>query len=57
MNFDEKKINSYFMANFSDCLSVWMLCASPFKKKENLQKRAIKFLCKDCEKAYEKLLS
>ena len=47
MNFEEKEIliNSYFMANFNCCPLFWMLSgASYFKKIENLQKRALRFL-------------
>ena len=60
MNFEEKKIliNSYFMANFNYCPLVWMLSnASSLKKIENLQKRALRFLCNDYEISYEELLS
>ena len=60
MNFEEKNIliNSYFMANFNYCLLVWMLSnASSLKKIENLQKRALRFLCNDYEISYEELLS
>ena len=60
MNFEEKKIliNSYFMANFNYCPLVWMLSnASSRKKVENLQKRALRFLCNDYEISYEELLS
>ena len=60
MNFEEKKIliNSYFMANFNYCPLVWMLSnASSLKKIENLQKRALRFLCNDYEISYEDLLS
>ena len=60
MNFEEKKIliNSYFMANFNYCHLVWMLSsASPLKKIENLQKRALRFLCSDYKISYKKLLS
>ena len=31
--------------------------ASSLKKIENLQKRALRFLCNDCEISYEELLS
>ena len=60
MNFEEKKIliNSYFMANFNYCPFVWMLSnASSLKKIENLQKRALRFLCNDYEISYEELFS
>ena len=60
MNFEETNIliNSYFMANFNYCLLVWMLSnASSLKKIENLQKRALRFLCNDYEISYEELLS
>ena len=60
MNFEEKKvlINSYFIANFNYCPLVWMLSsATSLKKIENLQKRALKFLCNDYEISYEELLS
>ena len=59
-NFEQKKIllNSSFMANFNYCLLVWILSsASSLKKIENLQKRALRFLCNDYEISYEKLLS
>ena len=59
MNFEEKKIliNSYVMANFNYCLLIWMLSnASSLKKIENLQKRALSFLCNDYEISYEELL-
>ena len=60
MNFEEKKvlINSYFIANFNYCPLVWMLSsATSLKKIENLQKRALRFLCNDYEISYEELLS
>ena len=60
MNFEEKKIfiNSYFMAKFNYCLLVWMLSsASSLKKIENLQKRALRFLCNDYEISHEESLS
>ena len=60
MNFEEKKIliNSNFMANFNYCPLVWMLSnASSLKKIENLQKRALRFLCNDYEISYEELSS
>ena len=60
MNFEEKKIlvNSYFMVNFNYCPLVWMLSwASSLKKLENLQKRALRFLCNGYELSYEQLLS
>ena len=59
-NFEEKKIliNSYFMANFNYCPLFWMLSnASSPKKIQNLQKRALRFLCNDYEISYEELLS
>ena len=60
MNFEEKKIliKSYFMANFNYCPLVCMLStASSLKKIENLQKRALWFLCNDYEISDEELLS
>ena len=46
------------MANFNNCPLVWMLSnASSLKKIENLQKRALRFLCNDYEISYEELLS
>ena len=46
------------MANFNYCRLVWMLSsASSQKKIENLQKRALRFLCNDYEISYEELLS
>ena len=46
------------MANFNHCPLVWMLSnASLLKKIENLQKRALRFLCNDYEISYEELLS
>ena len=59
MNFEDKKILiiNYFMANFNYCPLVWMLSnASSLKKIENLQKRALRFLCNDYEISYEELL-
>ena len=59
LNFEEKKIltNSYFMADFNYCPLVWMFSnAVSLKKIGNLQKRALRFLCKSCNKSYEDLL-
>ena len=45
------------MANFNYCPLVWMFSsASSLKKIENLQKRALSFLCNDYEISYEELL-
>ena len=45
------------MANFNYCPLVWMFSsASSLKKIENLQKRALRFLCNDYEISYEELL-
>ena len=60
MNFEEKKIwiTTYFMANFNYCPLVWMLSsASSLKKIENLQKRALRFLCNEYDISYEEFLS
>ena len=46
------------MASFNYCPLVWMLSnASSLKKIENLQKRALRFLCNDYEISYKELLS
>ena len=48
------------MANFNYCPLVWMLSSASSKKiknNEHLQKRALRFLCNDCEISYEELLS
>ena len=60
MNFGERNslINSYFMANFNYYPLVWMLAsASTLKRIENLQKRALRFLCNYYKISYEELLS
>ena len=59
LSFEEKKIltNSYFMANFNYHPLVWMFShAVSLKKIENLQKRAMRFLCKCYNTSYEDLL-
>ena len=46
------------MTNFIYWPLVWMLSSvCPLKKIENLQKRAVRFLCNDYEILYEELLS
>ena len=56
VSFKEKTvlINSYFMANFNYFPLIWMFsnAVSP-KKIENLQKRALRFLCKSYNTSYE----
>ena len=59
LSFEEKKIltNSYFMADFNYFPLVWMFSnAVSLKKIGNLQKRALRFLCKSYNKSYEDLL-
>ena len=59
LGYKEKRIliNSYFMANFNNCLLVWMFSsASSLKKIEKLQKRALRLLYNDYAISYEELL-
>ena len=57
-NFNKILISSYLWTNFSYFAFVWMLySASSLKKIQNLQKRALRFLCNYCEISYEELLS
>ena len=54
----EALINSYIISNFNYCPLVWMFSsAQSVNKIENLQKRALCFLCDDFEVSYEDLLS
>ena len=54
----EVLINSYIISNFNYCPLVWMFSsAQSVNKIENLQKRALRFLCDDFEASYEDLLS
>ena len=50
-------IKSYFISNFYYCPLVWMISnAASLKKIENLQKRALRFLCNNYQLSYEELL-
>ena len=50
-------IKSYFISNFNYCPLVWMISnAASLKKIENLQKRALRFLCNNYQLSYEELL-
>ena len=59
LGIDEKKVlvNSFVLSNFNYCLLVWFISSTKsWKKIENLQKRALRFLLNDYESSYEKLL-
>ena len=46
----EVLINSYIISNFNYCPLVWMFsCTQSLNKTENLQKRALSFLCDNFE--------
>ena len=55
----EKKVlvNRSVLSSFNYCLFVWFISSTKsWKKIENLQKRALRFLSNDYESSYEKLL-
>ena len=59
LGIDEKKVlvNSFVLSNFNYCPLVWFISSTKsWKKIENLQKRALRFLLNDYESSYEKLL-
>ena len=59
LGIDEKKVlvNSFVLSNFNYCPLVWFISSTKsWKKIENLQKRAFRFLLNDYESSYEKLL-
>ena len=59
LGIDEKKVlvNSFVLSNFNYYPLVWFISSTrSWKKIENLQKRALRFLLNDYESSYEKLL-
>ena len=59
LGFEEKKvlINSFIYANFNYCPLVWHFCSKKsFKKIENIQKRALRYLYNDYDSDYDTLL-
>ena len=59
LGIDEKKVlvNSFVLSNFNYCPLVWFISSTKsWKKIENLQQRALRFLLNDYESSYEKLL-
>ena len=59
LGINERKaiVNSFIYANFNYCPLVWHFCSKrTMEKIENIQKRALRFLCNDYSSSYEKLL-
>ena len=60
LGFKERKVlvNTFVMSNFNYCSLVWNFSSAQLLKKEreNLQKRALRFLLNDYESTYEDLL-